>query len=127
MGLYKQVYPYGRYYPVSEHKHLLGCAGIEVPNGCIVHHKDFNPRNNSLDNLEVITRIEHAERHRNDVAKVFIGKRPLRDYCDRGHAQSKDNIYIRPDGIGRECLTCRRQRMRDRPSRAICRELGIPR
>jgi hypothetical protein len=29
--------------------------------------------------------------------------------CRRGHAMSDDNAYIRPDGRGRECRTCRRE------------------
>lgn len=31
----------------------------------IVHHKDFNKINNSIDNLEILTRSEHNKIHRN--------------------------------------------------------------
>jgi len=33
-----------------------------------VHHKDQNPFNNSLDNLEIMTKKEHTLHHRNLVA-----------------------------------------------------------
>jgi hypothetical protein len=29
----------------------------------IVHHKDHNPRNNRPENLEILTRAEHARHH----------------------------------------------------------------
>jgi len=35
---------------------------IEYP--LLVHHKDENPSNNSLDNLEVMTHKEHVEHHK---------------------------------------------------------------
>lgn len=36
-----------------------------IKKGCVVHHKDFNRQNNSTENLEVLTRAEHALVHKN--------------------------------------------------------------
>lgn len=38
-------------------------AGYAIPKGAIVYHKDQDPTNNSLDNLEIITRAELAKRN----------------------------------------------------------------
>lgn len=35
----------------------------DIPDGHIIHHCDDDPLNNDIDNLEAITRAEHAERH----------------------------------------------------------------
>ena len=34
-----------------------------IPKGYVVHHKDFNPANNNLDNLQIMTRFEHMKIH----------------------------------------------------------------
>jgi hypothetical protein len=46
---------------IDEHRLLAGCkdAGIDV----VVHHVDGDKRNNVADNLEVLTRSEHAKHH----------------------------------------------------------------
>ena len=35
----------------------------EIPNGCAVHHKDFNPLNNEPDNLKLLTNSDHSKLH----------------------------------------------------------------
>lgn len=35
--------------------------------GCVVHHKDENPHNNNLYNLEVWSRSEHSRHHANPI------------------------------------------------------------
>jgi len=40
------------------------CHGRTTPKGMIVHHKDGNPENNSCSNLELISRDEHNEEHK---------------------------------------------------------------
>lgn len=35
-----------------------------IPKGCHIHHKDGNPQNNSLSNLECLSNSEHASLHR---------------------------------------------------------------
>lgn len=38
-------------------------AGKTIPRGCVVWHKDGDPRNNDLNNLEIITRAELVKRN----------------------------------------------------------------
>lgn len=35
-----------------------------IPDGYHVHHKDHNPQNNNVDNLELLTIKEHCDRHK---------------------------------------------------------------
>jgi hypothetical protein len=37
--------------------------GRPLERGEVVHHKDHNPINNSIDNLEIMTRSEHSKEH----------------------------------------------------------------
>lgn len=34
-----------------------------IPDGCVIHHIDFNPLNNRLDNLQMMTGEEHKKIH----------------------------------------------------------------
>lgn len=43
-----------------------------VPAGYVVHHKDDNPLNNRLDNLQLVTRAEHSKLHRDDRKKYAL-------------------------------------------------------
>lgn len=45
-------------------KYVLMQAGVTIPSGSIVYHKDGNKNNNKLSNLEVITRKELLMRNR---------------------------------------------------------------
>lgn len=49
--------------PVYLHRYLWERAHGPVPEGCHVHHKDGDPSNNSLENLEVVTPGEHWGKH----------------------------------------------------------------
>jgi len=40
--------------------------GRKVPAGFVVHHKDRDPLNDSIDNLEAMSRADHAREHVND-------------------------------------------------------------
>lgn len=44
-------------------RHVLNQAGIEIPKGCVVYHKDGDYKNNELSNLEVISRGELLKRN----------------------------------------------------------------
>lgn len=52
----------------------------EIPQGCIIHHRNENPFDNSIGNLECVTKTEHNQRHkkgRADRAQTSIGKSSL--------------------------------------------------
>ena len=40
--------------------------GREVAEGDVVHHKDGDPKNNSLENLEIVSEREHRRLHQTD-------------------------------------------------------------
>jgi len=40
-------------------------GNTETPDGCVIHHKDFNPRNNDIANLECLTYSDHNQLHWN--------------------------------------------------------------
>lgn len=51
---------------VSYPRYVMEQAGYEVPSNCVVWHKDGNPLNNNLDNLEILTRSELIQKNRKD-------------------------------------------------------------
>ena len=57
-----------------------------IPEGYIVHHKDENKLNWSIDNLELLTRAEHTDAHRDILGrkgvKVVATKDGLELYFD---------------------------------------------
>jgi len=60
----------GSYGWVATHKILAMNGlnnGIEFDKNSVIHHKDRNARNNSPDNLELMTRDDHINEHRNDM------------------------------------------------------------
>lgn len=62
----------------------------------IVHHLNEDPRDNRIENLEVMAQAEHVREH-------FT-----RSHCRRGH--SLDDAYTGP--WGRQCRTCAKDRSR---------------
>lgn len=46
------------------HQEIWKDAHGPIPDGYHVHHKDHNPLNNALDNLELLSIADHAEHHR---------------------------------------------------------------
>jgi hypothetical protein len=38
-----------------------------VPRGYVIHHKDRNPLNDDIGNLQALSRADHAREHRNDM------------------------------------------------------------
>lgn len=48
---------------VRRNKWVLWKAGVEIPKGSHVHHRDEDRGNDSLDNLEVLTKAEHYRQH----------------------------------------------------------------
>lgn len=48
---------------VLEHRKVLHDAGVEIPEGWHVHHRNGNKLDNRLENLEVLPAAEHHRRH----------------------------------------------------------------
>ena len=68
----------------------------ELDHLCRIRHC-VNP-----DHLELVTHAENVQRGN--------GGMPPRTMCPKGHRYEGDNVYIRPDGRGRGCKTCRSKR-----------------
>lgn len=44
--------------------------GMRLPKGSVVHHKDRNPLNDAISNLQALTRAEHISVHREDLQEA---------------------------------------------------------
>lgn len=76
MDSYRLYYePFDSIWHFEHHRFV----GEPLKYGCVVHHKDCNPSNNSPDNLEQLTRAEHAERRALQGARIS----QLRWYTNR--------------------------------------------
>lgn len=62
---------------VTEHRLIAAFAnGLEkIKHNYVVHHKDFNSKNNSPDNLQIMTEVEHCQLHSQN---MFGDKNPMR-------------------------------------------------
>ena len=61
VGEYKRVNIDGK--TVQVHVYVWEQVNGPVPDGHVVHHRDHNKRNNTLDNLQLMTHAEHADHH----------------------------------------------------------------
>lgn len=71
---FKQASTYFTYHPSNNKRILLHRAiwehyNGEIPKGYDIHHKDGNPSNNDISNLECCTRKEHFRKH-SELAKT---------------------------------------------------------
>ena len=57
--MYKDKKPYIKYLNRYKYEKLRG----EIPKGYAIHHKDKNPANNKISNLECISITEHCKSH----------------------------------------------------------------
>jgi hypothetical protein len=85
------------------HELLVGV----IPDGYEVDHLCKNPACIRGDHLEAVT---HAENNRRSDSTSSVNARKL--MCKRGHELSGLNLYIRPDGRGRQCRTCQAENER---------------
>lgn len=65
-NVYHHVYRYGYEKAKrirAEHNFLFDELSEGVPSGSVVHHKDYNGTNNNLDNLQIMSAVEHRQTH----------------------------------------------------------------
>lgn len=60
----------GRAHPLAdpngyayEHRLVIAAAGIQIPDGYVIHHKNGDKTDNRLENLEVVARGVHNAHH----------------------------------------------------------------
>lgn len=68
---YWMGHPKGKKSPMRLHQYVWEYYNGPIPDGYHVHHKDFNPDNNEIENLELITKHEHLCYHSNLQDKVW--------------------------------------------------------
>lgn len=49
---------------VFKHRYVYEQAYGKIPDGYVIHHKDHNKMNNSIENLECLSKKDHDEHHR---------------------------------------------------------------
>src|SRR3990167_2746282 len=52
--------------PVALHRQIWEDDHGKIPNGLFIHHKDSNPLNNDIGNLECVAPGEHTKHHTNN-------------------------------------------------------------
>lgn len=99
----------GKRYTRKENGHYRGYHGKylhravwefyngEIPKGYVVHHKDFNPENNSIENLQLMTHSEHKKLH-NEMRKP---EKYICEYCGKEFDAYK---YSRTKYCSKECI-----------------------
>lgn len=102
--------------PVSLHVQVWKDNCGVIPKGHIIHHKDGNPRNNALSNLECITEKEHkaihyankewSDRTRKKLSKAQLN-RPLIEYtckkCGKKFKSRRNyDVFFCSDKCGRQ-------------------------
>lgn len=67
-GSLYRIWPSDRYFSKGGsrlHRDVWRAAFGPIPEGCHVHHRDSNPKNNALDNLECLPAAEHYAKPKN--------------------------------------------------------------
>ena len=55
----------------------------EIPSDCVVHHKDLNPENNDISNLELIKKADHRKLH----AEMAPEETYICEYCGKEYTR----------------------------------------
>lgn len=67
----------------------------EIPRGYAIHHKDFNPDNNNIENLQLITFSEHQKIHSAQKMKDKICKSCGQHFMSKGSAFCSPSCYAK--------------------------------
>lgn len=105
--------PYGKFLVgrklVSAYRFSYELLVGQIPTGLVLDHLCSNPPCVNPQHLEPVTQRENNRR-----GEGWGGRNARKQCCPRGHPYDETNTYLRPDGKGRDCLTCRRARSADR-------------
>ena len=100
--------PYGLFWDgdrmMNSHKFAYESAHGEVPEGLVLDH--FACDRKSCVNPDHLKPVTHQV---NSLRSTSVAARhAAATHCPHGHEYNIENTYIRPDGKGRGCYTCRR-------------------
>lgn len=105
-----------------------------VPKGYIIHHKDGNPQNNDISNLECITQKEHMRRHWEDEAwakerraicsVAQLQRKRSRCVCQYCGAEFLSPFPERARFCSRKCIERNRLKNRVYSYQKICAKCG---
>ena len=51
----------------------------EIPDGYVIHHKDHNPENNDINNLECLSNREHCQKHMSEPERINKSTKTLEE------------------------------------------------
>ena len=88
---YFRNYKYGLLH-IYKYKKEIGT----IKKGCEIHHKDFNPHNNNLNNLIMLTKSEHMKLHRE-----YEWKNKKRNNSGKNHPKYREegSIWVWRDRV----------------------------
>lgn len=116
-SLYKGIKIAGK--KTDEHRLVWERAYGPIPEGMVIHHKNYNKHDNSLSNLELLTYEEHNEIHET-YKNFFVDKESwLKNLHTRSRAMSKDK------GGLFWCNSCKKNLPRDDFSKNKSRLSGL--
>lgn len=101
---YTTALGYGRYNQQMAHRLSYEEALGPIPEGLELDH---------LCRVRLCVRPEHLEAvtHAENVRRGNGGRKPA-VMCPAGHRYEGTNVYVRPDGTGRDCKACKAERVR---------------
>ena len=107
---------YRGYHGKYLHRDVWEFYNGKIPRGYVIHHKDLNPENNSIENLQLMSQVEHKKLHN----KIRQAEIYICEYCgkkfERKH-KGKPNRFC-----CREC--CGKWNYENNHEIRICKECG---
>ena len=89
-----------------EHSIIWEKANGKIPLGMQIHHKDFDKTNNNIENLQLVTPLEHKRYHSGCILINKEWYKPCK-ICGEYKKCDKDNWYYSRGWInGRICKKC---------------------
>jgi hypothetical protein len=104
----------GKYYTIKAHRYSYELANGPIPAGLSVLHTCDNPRCINPEHLRVGTRADNQK----DMAAKGRGRNHNtgKTHCKHGHEFNEANTWYYPDGRGRQCKQCWKDRAQARRS-----------
>lgn len=93
-------------------------TGVVVPQGCLIHHKDWNSANNDFSNLQMVTKQQHQNIHFKGGHPNPTKEKYFCEYCgkeyyraNKGHnrfcsANCRNHWHRENDKVIKNCVVC---------------------